>query len=84
MADNKIAKAKCADGYQLEIYLDNGDRISYDLKPKIVTARFQELRDEEVFRTGYVPDGKRICWKTGAELTLDEIMLQRNATVGAQ
>lgn len=71
----KIVHVICGEDYQVELLLESGRRLIYDLKPKLMTARFLELSDIEVFRTGYSPNGRCICWSTGAELSLDEIFL---------
>lgn len=78
MADTRMQEVQFQEGYRLDILLDNGHRIIYNLEPKLVTARFQELASREAFYDGYLLDGKRICWKSGAELTLDEILLHLN------
>lgn len=77
----RIRKVIYNAGYEMDILLVNGQHVKYDIGRKLETARFQELKDQEVFQTGYIRDGRCICWKTGAELSLDEIMLYRNAKI---
>lgn len=78
MTDARMKKVVFQEGYKLDIFLDNGHQIIYNLGPKLETARFQELSDWDVFTKGQLVGEKRICWATGAELSLNEIFLNIN------
>lgn len=75
MTESRMTEVLFLEGYRLNILLNSGQRIIFDLGPKLITARFQELQEWEDFVEGHLVDGRRICWATGAELTLDEILL---------
>lgn len=75
MTDTKIREVAFDQEFHIHIVLDNGDSIVYDMQPKLITARFQELSDSHVFLEGSIMGGKIISWSTGVELTLDEILL---------
>lgn len=75
MTDTKIIGVTFDQEFHINIALDNGEEIIYNMRPKLITARFQELSDNKVFLEGALKGGKAICWSTGAELSLDEILL---------
>lgn len=67
------------DGYRIAIFLQNGHKITYNMKPKLMTARFRELSDWEIFKFGKISDsGKSIIWNDRTELSLDEILYHLN------
>lgn len=78
MADARMKDVIFQEDFQLDISLDSGHRIIYNLGPKLETARFSELSDWNIFCSGWLVGGKRICWTTGVELTLNEILLNIN------
>lgn len=78
MAEIRIEAVRFLEGHQLDILLSNGHRIIYNLQPKLVTARFADLNQPELFSKGEVIEGKVICWNTNTELSLDEIILYVN------
>lgn len=78
MTDVKINHVQFLEHYRMDIALDNGHRVIYNLKPKLTTVRFKELEDWEVFSKGKIVLGTRICWYTGVEVTLNEIMYHVN------
>lgn len=55
------------------VRLDNGHAILVDMKKKLFTARFSELRDKQVF-TAARTDGKVIYWPGGLSLTIGELV----------
>ncbi len=61
------------DDYLLPVYLDNGHSLLVDMKKKLFTARFSELRDKQVF-TATRTDGKVIYWPEGPSLTIGELV----------
>lgn len=75
MTDTKISGLSFDKEFHIHITLNSGHEIIYDMQPKLVTARFQELSDLVVFQSGSLVGGRSICWSTGAELSLDEIFL---------
>lgn len=75
MTDTKMIEVAFDREFHINIVLDNGEKIIYNMRPKLITARFQELSDYKVFLEGAIKGGKAIYWSTGAELSLDEILL---------
>lgn len=66
--------------YCLKIILQDGAKISYDMKPKLVTARFKDLEDTKVFLQGKVVEsGRMIRWNTNTEISIEEILMQAKA-----
>lgn len=74
----QIVKVIFKENFLLNIFLTNGGNIIYDLKPKLVTARFRDIENWEQFCTGKVIEGKIIRWNLTTELSLDEILLNLN------
>lgn len=74
----QIVKVIFKENFLLNIFLTNGGNIIYDLKPKLVTARFRDIENWEQFRAGKVIEGKIIRWNLTTELSLDEILLNLN------
>ena len=75
MASLWIEDIRFRKDYLIEITLSNHHKIIYDIKPKLITARFRDLEDEELFLSGRLFDGNTICWSPGIELSLEEIMI---------
>jgi hypothetical protein len=69
----KITSVIPGDEYLLTVRLDNNSSVTVDLKKKLLTVRFSELRDQAVFRAA-ATDGKSVYWPGGFSLDLDEIM----------
>ena len=70
----KMEKVLFLEDYRLEITLADGRNCVFDMKPKLKTVRFNELRSVDIFLTGTLKNGQVICWSNGTELSLDEIM----------
>lgn len=69
----KITSVIPGDEYLLTVRLDNNNSVTIDLKKKLLTIRFSELRDKVVFRAAKT-DGRSVYWPGGFSLDLDEIM----------
>lgn len=69
----KITSVVPGEDYFLTIRLDNSHSLTLDMKRRISTIRFSELRDEAVFRAAKT-DGKAVYWPGGFSLDLGEIM----------
>jgi len=69
----KITQVTPGAGYVLTVRLDNNSVVSIDLKKKLRTVRFSELRDKEVFK-GAKTDGKMVYWPGGLSIDVDEIL----------
>lgn len=61
------------DDYLLTVRLDNGSTVMLDLKNKLYTARFSDLRARQVFAAART-DGKVIYWPGGLSLTIGELV----------
>jgi hypothetical protein len=66
------AVVPCAD-YLLTVRFDNNHAVTMDLKEKLYTARFSELRNKLVFNTAKT-DGKSVYWPGGISIAISEIM----------
>lgn len=75
MTDIKIRDVSFEKDFEIRILLNNGHKIIYNMKPKLETARFLDLKDIDLFKKGTVKKGKSIYWNDSTELTLDEIMM---------
>lgn len=69
----KIAAVIPGDNYCLTVRLDNNNAVTIDLKRKLFTVRFSELRDEDVFRAA-ATDGELVYWPGGLSIDIGEIM----------
>lgn len=66
--------------YCLKIILQDGTKLTYDMKPKLVTARFKDLEDTKVFLEGEVAEsGRMIRWNPNTEISIEEILMQAQA-----
>lgn len=52
------------EGYRLLIELNTGSSITVDLLPKLKTARFAELKEQEIFRD-VKADDETVIWGDG-------------------
>jgi tRNA U38,U39,U40 pseudouridine synthase TruA len=69
----KIAAVAAGDDYLLTVRLENGSTVTVDLKKKLFTARFSELRDRQVFAAART-DGKAVHWPGGLSLAVSELL----------
>lgn len=77
MVTDRIKQAKYEEDYQIIILFQNGNEVIFNMKPKLVTARFHDLEDWDLFCRGKVSKcGKIIKWNDNTELSVEEIMLQ--------
>lgn len=73
----RIREVKYEEGYRMSILLQNGKIINYNMQPKLVTARFKDLEEIEVFYSGRVIGAGRIIqWNENTEISIEEIILQ--------
>lgn len=76
MTTARIARVNYEEGYRMEVCLQNGHEIIYNMEPKLTTARFGELAEWDVFISGKIADsGKVIRWNDRIEISLEEMML---------
>lgn len=77
MTAGRISEMKFKKEYLIVIILDNGEEVVYDMRPRLVSARFWELADWRIFSEGrLVNSNKVIRWNDHTEITIEEIMLQ--------
>ncbi len=69
----KITEVLLSDGYMVTVLFDNKQAVIIDMKKKLNTARFSELRDEKVFNSAKT-DGKSVQWPGGVSIAVSEIM----------
>lgn len=76
MTEVKIAEVEYEKGYWMSVRLNNGNTIRFCMEPKIVTARFRDLADWEVFHRGEISKcGRLITWNDNTEISIEEILL---------
>lgn len=74
---DKIVEVKFMEDYRILILLKDGHQLLYDMKPKLVTARFRDLMDFKLFSRGtIIHSSKTIKWNENTEISIEEIMLQ--------
>jgi hypothetical protein len=61
------------DEFMLTVSLGNGRTVTVDLRQKLHTVRFGELRDRQVFAAART-DGKAVYWPGGLAIAIGEIM----------
>ena len=69
----KITNVIIGEEYQLTIQFDNNQSVTIDMKSKLYTARFSELRNKQLFYM-VKTDGKLVYWPDGLSLSINEIM----------
>ena len=74
MDSNMICHLDFQENYELCISLHNGQKIYYDLKPKLHTMRFADILDKELYKQGRLLKSKIIRWNGNTEITVDEIL----------
>ncbi|WP_283610666.1 DUF2442 domain-containing protein [Faecalispora anaeroviscerum] len=67
-----IVSVQPAENYLMEIKFDNGNTVILDMKTKIQTARFWQLRDKKLFEAA-TTDGTSIRWNEFTEIYMGEI-----------
>lgn len=70
----RIVSVKANDAYMLEIQLDNGHKIIYDMKPRLRTVRFCELTDLNRFQDVQIENENTLVWDSFCQITIDEII----------
>lgn len=71
---HKIQSIMFFPDFTIQVVLSDGEQINYNLKTKLLTARFKGIEKWENFNKGKVVGDYRICWGYGIELTLAEMM----------
>ncbi len=64
----QIEKVEFLPNYCIALYLTNGQKIIYDLKPLLHTARFQRIKSQAYFESGKLLEHKYIQWDKVTEL----------------
>ena len=73
MFQMKILKVVPDDGRFITAYFDNNHWIKVDMKDKLQTARFSNLRNVELFMAPKT-DGRAILWSGGISIGISELM----------
>jgi len=69
----KITEVILSANYLVTVRFDNNQSVNIDMKEKLYTVRFSELRNEQVFNAART-DGKSIHWPGGLSIAISEIM----------
>lgn len=59
---SKIHSVLLTEDYKIAVELENGSSFVYNMRPKLLTARFAALADKEYFQKGRLIDGDCIQW----------------------
>lgn len=68
----KAIDVKPLNNYILEIKFENGEKKYFDVKPYLEFKKFDELKDEKIFKTVKIA-GLSIEWKNGVDICPDEL-----------
>jgi hypothetical protein len=69
----KITEVIATVDYQVTINFDNNESLVLDMKGKLHTARFSDLKDATRF-TAAKTDGRSISWPGGISLSISELL----------
>ena len=69
----KITEVILSANYLVTVRFDNNQSVNIDMREKLYTVRFSELRNEQVFNAART-DGKSIHWPGGLSIAISEIM----------
>ena len=64
----QIERVSFLDEYIIRLELSNNQKIYFDLKPQLKTARFRRITSQEYFETGKLIDHCYICWDDITEI----------------
>lgn len=67
------------ENYIIDISFAGGHRVIYNLEPKLKTARFRDLMENDIFYRGKLV-GNLIRWTGNIEISLEEILIQVGKT----
>lgn len=70
----RMENIRFLEDYRIEVVLTDGRKRIFDMKSKLMTVRFHDLEDCNIFFSGSLKNGQVICWSNGTELSIDEIM----------
>ena len=69
----KITSVEPLTEYRLKVAFDNGNILVLDLSRKLLTTRFRQLAQPEIFESARA-DGERVYWNEMTELSTGELM----------
>lgn len=69
----RIIEVILSDDYLVTVRFDSNHSVTINMKEKLHTARFSELRDKQVFNAAKT-DGKSVHWPGGISLAISEII----------
>jgi len=64
----QIEKANFLKNFIIELELSNKQKVYYDFKPQLGTARFKHIKDQAFFETGRLVDQCYIYWDSLTEI----------------
>ena len=74
-----VTDVKALDGYQLLLKFENGEEKIFDVSPYLEIGKFQELKDEKLFKTVRVSFDS-IEWDNGLDID-PELLYQKSKAV---
>jgi len=69
----KITDVILGEDYLLMVCFDNSHSVTIDMKKKLHTARFSELRNRDIFQAAKT-DGKSVLWPGGISISISELI----------
>lgn len=69
----KISTVNAAADYKITLCFDNDEILMFDMKGKLHTARFSDLKDLNRFYA-VKTDGRSIFWPGGVSISISELM----------
>ncbi len=69
----KITTVIAAADYRVTLCFDNNETLMFDMKGKLRTARFSDLKDLSRF-LAVKTDGRSIFWPGGVSISISELM----------
>jgi len=71
---SKMRSVLLTEDYKIAVELENGSSFVYDLKPKLMTARFAPLADLQFFQSGRLVSEDCIKWSDSLMLYAYEML----------
>jgi hypothetical protein len=78
----RVTEVKPANDYHLELTFSNGEKRVFDVKPYLNTGRFEQLKNETLFRSVVCTMGS-VQWQNGLDLCPDMLFEESVGSTGS-
>lgn len=76
MHNIKIKEMELKEDFTIVMRLSDGSQLIYDMKPKLDTVRFHDIKNWEWFCRGKLTEeGRLIRWNLNTEVSINELIL---------